>query len=164
MSWHFFVGDNRSRSVCTFPNQLMDNGLERMSSKFRHIKMRIKLFIQFPNYASARIKEYRLYYTMWWENMSNAKKHFSLPPTREGGKKKDKNKVKTYYMLSPLIMYKPNTSCWTPSCRLEEVRSEVILSWGERPVFVCYVQLSAVSLAKRMSQGKNKMLKSVWGS
>ena len=22
-------------------------------------------------------------------------------------------------MLSPLIMYKPNTSCWTPSCKFQ---------------------------------------------
>ena len=30
-----------------------------------------------------------------------------------------KGSWKVTYMLSPLIMYKPNTSCWTPSCEFQ---------------------------------------------
>lgn len=97
----------------------MNDRLEWMSSQTRQVKVRIKLFIKFPNNASETNKQKT--YCGKWEVESWGNEMVSAFPIQQHDEKKQERKKEMedgIYMLSPLIMYKPNTSCCTPSCKI----------------------------------------------
>lgn len=83
--------------------QSMHDGFQRMSSQFRKIQTRIKLLVELANYTSDQ----------------------HMTQTNVSIRRKSASKIMLgwdFYMLSPLIMYKPNTSCCTPSWNIKKRR------------------------------------------